>query len=78
MVAPLDTLSPGEKAVVERITISSPAIRHRLMEMGLTKGTMVEMIRFAPLGDPLEVRIKGYRLALRRVEASSVIVRRET
>jgi Fe2+ transport system protein FeoA len=74
----LDALSPGDKAVVERIDIASSSLRLRLMEMGLTKGTAVEMIRFAPMGDPLEVRVKGYRLSLRRMEASAVIVRRET
>jgi ferrous iron transport protein A len=50
------------------------SVRQRLLEMGLTKGTNVELIRFAPMGDPIEISVRGYRLSLRRVEAESVIV----
>jgi ferrous iron transport protein A len=42
--------------------------------MGLTRGTSIEMIRYAPMGDPIEISVRGYRLSLRRVEAESVIV----
>lgn len=75
---PLSTLLPGEHAVVERINGAGLRTRHRLLEMGLTRGTSVELIRFAPMGDPLEVRVKGYRLSLRKSEAESVIVRKAT
>lgn len=47
------------------------------MELGMTKGSLVEMIRVAPMGDPLEVKIKGYRLSLRKVEAEAILVRKE-
>ncbi len=51
-------------------------MRQRLLEMGLIKGTMIELIRFAPLGDPMEVRVRGYRLSIRKGEAKAVIVKR--
>ena len=73
----LDTLKPGEKGTVDRIRTSAKHIRQRLMEMGLTKGTVVEIIRFAPLGDPIEISIRGYRLSLRREEAQSVLLQVE-
>ena len=46
----------------------------RLMEMGLTDGEEIELIGFAPLGDPVEFRIRGYRLSLRMAEAARVAV----
>ena len=73
----LSILHPGEHAVIHRIGATVHHVRQRLLELGLTKGTRVEMIRMAPLGDPIEVMIKGYRLSLRKVEAEAIIVRRE-
>jgi ferrous iron transport protein A len=52
-----------------------PAHRARMLEMGLLVGTPLEVIRFAPLGDPVEIRIRGYNLSLRRHEADLVLVR---
>jgi Fe2+ transport system protein FeoA len=51
-----------------------PSLRQHLLEMGFTKGTPVEFIRQAPLGDPIDLRLRGYRLSLRRAEAASIIV----
>jgi len=48
------------------------AVAVRLMEMGLTEGELVELLGFAPLGDPIEFLIRGYRLSLRKAEASRV------
>jgi ferrous iron transport protein A len=70
----LDRLKPGEKGTVDRIQATAIHIRQRLMEMGLTKGTIVEIIRFAPLGDPIEISVRGYRLSLRREEAQSILL----
>ena len=53
-------------------------IRQRLLEMGLTKGSSVEFIRTAPMGDPIEILVRGYRLSLRKQEAESVLVERVT
>ena len=73
-IVTLSTLTPGERCVIERIESGATSVRQRLLEMGLTKGTDVELIRFAPMGDPIEISVRGYRLSLRRVEAESVIV----
>jgi ferrous iron transport protein A len=49
-------------------------ISQRLLEMGLTPGTPVRLLGFAPLGDPLELELRGYRLSVRRAEAARVEV----
>lgn len=70
---PLHRLSPGEGGLILTIN-AAPAIVRRLMELGLVPGTRVEMIRRAPLGDPMEVAIQGVHLSLRRSEASQIHV----
>ena len=70
----LNALLPGEHGIIEQVDAATPSIRQRLLEMGLTKGTEIKLIRFAPMGDPIELSVRGYRLSLRRVEAESVIV----
>lgn len=70
----LTSLPPGTTAVIAEIRIP-PAHRARLLEMGLLVGTPVELVRFAPLGDPVEIRVRGYNLSLRRHEAEQVMVR---
>jgi ferrous iron transport protein A len=50
------------------------AVAVRLMEMGLTEGEPIELIGFAPLGDPVEFRVRGYRLSLRKAEAARVTI----
>lgn len=74
---PLSQLAPGLPARVVRIE-APPPVRQRLLEMGLVRGAAVQFVRAAPLGDPLEVRIRGYSLSLRRQEAEAVIVEAET
>jgi ferrous iron transport protein A len=69
----LDRLAPGESGTIARID-GEPAITRRLMELGLVPGTTVEMIRTAPLGDPLELTVRGMHLSLRRSEARSIHV----
>ena len=71
---PLSSLQPGERGVVTAIDIPS-AHRARILEMGLLVGTPLEMVRYAPLGDPVEIRVRGYHLSLRRHEADRVMVR---
>jgi ferrous iron transport protein A len=70
---PLSSLAPGAHGVVTAIQIPV-AHRGRLLEMGLLVGTAVELVRFAPLGDPVEIKIRGYHLSLRRHEAEQVLV----
>ena len=71
---PLTQLTPGGKADVAEIKVA-PDCRPRLMEMGLLVGTAVELIRFAPLGDPVEIKVRGYHLTLRRHEAEQILVK---
>jgi Fe2+ transport system protein FeoA len=71
---PLTTLAFGTKAVIGEIKIPAEQ-RGRLLEMGLLVGTTVELIRFAPLGDPVEVKVRGYNLTLRKNEAEQILVR---
>lgn len=71
---PLSSLTPGAWAVVTEIRVPVQH-RARLLEMGLLVGTPVELVRFAPMGDPVEIKIRGYNLSLRKHEAEQVIVR---
>ena len=66
-------LKPGEKGRITRVT-GAGSVYRRLLDMGVVKGAEVEMERVAPLGDPVEVRIKGYRLSLRKEEAANICV----
>ena len=70
---PLDRLAPGERGIIARLDCD-PAIARRLMELGLVPGTPVEVVRRAPLGDPLELAARGVRLSLRRSEACLIHV----
>ncbi len=69
----LGDLRPGERGRIKRIG-GERSIRRKLLDMGLVAGEEVEIERVAPLGDPIEIRIKGYHLSLRKEEAASVLV----
>ena len=69
----LSELEPGERGTVKKVAGDADAAR-RLMEMGLMRGTGVEVVRRAPLGDPLEVKVRGFMLTLRRSEAEHIEV----
>ncbi len=70
----LNILKPGECGVIENITTTDPKLKMRLLELGLLNGTTIELVRYAPLGDPIEIKIRGYRLSIRKLEAESVII----
>src|SRR4051812_34863528 len=72
----LDILPIGATARVTGVS-GSGAIARRLMEMGVVPGAPVRIIKAAPLGDPIEVRVRGYHLALRRTEAQTIMVSSE-
>ncbi|MET0648028.1 MAG: ferrous iron transport protein A [Pyrinomonadaceae bacterium] len=72
-VVALDALEAGTPARVFAVR-GSGALARRLMEMGFVPGAPVRVIKAAPLGDPLEVRVRNYHLALRRSEAQTVSV----
>lgn len=69
----LDEMERGEKGTVTEIS-SCGSLRQRIMDMGIVKGAKIEMVRRAPLGDPLEFTLKGYKLTLRRREAANVFL----
>lgn len=69
----LDTLGDGQIARI-RDVVGDDAIAVRLMEMGLIEGEMIEFIGSAPLGDPVEFLVRGYRLSLRSDEARRVLI----
>lgn len=69
----LAMLAIGAEAYVARLDVS-PLDAQRLMEMGLTTGAKVRVVRQAPLGDPIEVVVRGCRLTIRRADAQAVIL----
>jgi ferrous iron transport protein A len=69
----LDQMRAGQRGVVESLQGDDGLIQ-RLLEMGLLEGEEIEVIGFAPLGDPMEIRLRDYRLSLRRSEAARVQV----
>ncbi|NLZ26351.1 MAG: ferrous iron transport protein A [Chloroflexi bacterium] len=66
-------MQPGQKAVVKKVH-GEGNLRQRILDMGILRGTELEMIKKAPLGDPIEFKVKGYDLSLRQSEASLVEV----
>jgi len=70
----LDKIEPGNAAVVTRVGRQGHG-RRRLMAMGVVPGTEIEVLRTAPLGDPVEYRIKGYSLSMRKADAADIEVR---
>jgi Fe2+ transport system protein FeoA len=70
---PLSALLPGQSGCVRSLACEA-SVRRRLLELGLLPGTHVEVVRRAPLGDPLELRLRGYRLSLRAAEAAAISV----
>ncbi len=70
---PLSSIAVGQIATVTALNVSSEA-KARLQEMGLLPGTPVQLIRFAPLGDPVEIKVRGYHLTLRKHEAEQILV----
>ncbi len=67
----LKELKPGEKGTIKKIS-GEGAVKRRLMDMGVTRGAEVLVRKVAPLGDPIEVNIRGYELTLRKAEADNI------
>lgn len=74
MATTLADLKPSQSGVIEDYTTQDDATE-RLREMGLVKGTRVEVLRLAPMGDPMELTVRGYRLSIRREEAARIRVK---
>lgn len=69
----LSQLVPSESAVVLRVVGSGP-IQRRIIDMGMVPGAKVTVQKFAPLGDPMEIKVKGFNLSLRKEEAAKIEV----
>jgi Fe2+ transport system protein FeoA len=72
---PLSALQPGERGTVVSFDLPG-STRGRVLEMGITKGSTIEVVRFAPLGDPMELKVRGYHLSLRKADAAGILVQR--
>ena len=71
----LDELEIGKDAVIESVDSDDSSLRQHIFDMGLTPGTEVTMMKYAPMGDPLEIRLRGYELTLRKADAARIAVR---
>lgn len=68
----LDTLEPGNDAIIHSVNCEDVALRKHILDMGLTPGTEVTLVKRAPMGDPLELRLRGYELTLRNDDAAHI------
>ncbi len=71
----LDTLKLGDQGVVKAVRSADAQLRNKLMTMGIVDDTLLEVTNIAPLGDPITVQVRGFKLALRRSEAHSIVLR---
>ena len=69
----LNEIKVGDTAKIVRLN-GEGAVKRRIMDMGLTKGSEVTVRRVAPLGDPIELTVRGYELSIRRDEAATIVV----
>lgn len=70
----LADVAVGDTCVIERLTGGGP-IRRRIMDMGITRGVEVKVVKVAPMGDPLQLSVRGYDLSLRKEDAQRIEVR---
>lgn len=70
----LDELKVGNSAILGTVG-GQGALRRRLLDMGLTPGTQVKVNKIAPMGDPMELRLRGYELTLRKEDAQEIEIR---
>jgi len=69
----LSALKPKDRAKVKQIS-GKGNLKRKLLDMGIIPGVVLEVVKLAPLGDPIEIKIRGYNLLLRKEEASQVFV----
>ncbi|ULQ60747.1 ferrous iron transport protein A [Brucepastera parasyntrophica] len=67
----LKDVKSGETVTIKKLS-GTGAVRRRIMDMGLTKGTEVTVVKVAPLGDPIEITVRGYELSIRKSEAENI------
>ena len=68
----LDKLQVGKDAMIASVDCADKALRQHILDMGLIPGVEVTLVKTAPLGDPLEIRLRGYELTLRKKDASKI------
>lgn len=73
MARTLNQVQPGETAIVTKVTGTGP-LKRRMVDMGIVTGTQIQVQKFAPLGDPMEVKVKNFNLSLRKSEAALIEV----
>lgn len=71
----LSDLTVGQEGEVLSLQIEKPSLRRRLLDMGITKGVKISITKFAPMGDPVDVRVRGYELCLRREDMKGIEIR---
>lgn len=69
----LKEVKPGKSVQVVRLT-GEGALKRRIMDMGITRGVTILVRKVAPLGDPIEINVRGYELSLRKSEAENILV----
>ena len=72
-MATLKDIPCGQSATVAKLTGEGP-VRRRIMDMGITKGAEIFVRKVAPLGDPVEITVRGYELSLRKADAEMIVV----
>ena len=68
----LSNLKPGEQGRIVKLDSTIGSLRRRLMDMGVIPGELVTVEKVAPMGDPIEITVKGYKLSLRKTEARGI------
>ena len=71
----LDKLPVGKDAIIDSVRCAETSLRKHILDMGLTPGTEVTLVKCAPMGDPLELRLRGYELTLRKADAAHIYLR---
>lgn len=71
----LDKLEVGKDAIIKEVTCESPSLRKHILDMGLTPNTEVTLVKIAPMGDPLELRVRGYDLTIRKEDAANIYLK---
>ena len=66
-------LKPGQSATVAAVT-GQGAVKRRIMDMGIVKGAEIRVMKTAPLGDPIEIFVRGYKLSIRKADADMIII----
>ena len=68
----LDNLKVGQVAKVEKINTQDKVLRRRIMDMGITRGVLITVLKIAPLGDPVAISLRGYTLSIRKSDLSMI------